>query len=621
MDQHPSFTQKVINFFNPPPDLVPVNGLQGLRWLRYDLPAGFALSFVALVFALTIASLSHAPLMAGIMSAIIGTWIACLRGGSYLGVCGAAAALSYFIAKLVDGLGHGDPALGFMLTIPIVFFIGVVLYGAGRLGLAKYASVASHGVSESMMAWIGFSLAVGVIVIFYGIPFVEKHSWDPLGLDIELLKIDATAWSIFIEASHRFAEANSKVLFIGVSTLIFLIFMLWLGKDRSEQYDGEEAQRPIVRVSRFCRMVFSIMPAQAIAAMYALLVSYLLKLDPSFCVQLPNNPFSQGFELPHFGAFVDAMSRQDNLDTIIKFGGSLLLVDALEATLTARGIDAKDPYRRRSDLNQTLRTIGIANMLGACFQSLTHTWGGLKSTLNTVLRAKTLWAGAISGTLVGIYVALPATREVINHLPRSGLGAIIAVTAGSLCWPTVWKKFHKMGKQEFAVFTVGFAVSAIHGEIIHGVLVAFLLECALRTYGACIAYRRDLDPHPGTIKVAVNLFRNPIAKTEEVDGVLHVYLKRPLVGSNMHFLHDAVEGAKQIVVHRGDAIYVDSAANAELDALNSRLGGGMCIRSLDELRPLNDHPHATRIICRRNSHTEEHPSRRRGDSTFSMQES
>ncbi len=615
MDHNQSLTKKVINYFNPPRDLTPVNGLQGLRWLRYDLPAGFALSFVALVFALTIASLSHAPLMAGIMSAIIGTWVACLRGGSHLGVCGAAAALSYFIAKLVDGLGHGDPTLGFMLTLPIVFFIGVVLYIAGRLGLAKYASVASHGVSESMMAWIGFSLAVGVIVIFYGIPFVEKHSWDPLGLNIELLKIDATAWSIFIEASHRFAEANSKVLFIGVSTLVFLVFMLWLGKDRSKQSDGTP-ERTIVKISRFCKMVYSVLPAQAIAAMYALLMSYLLKLDPQFCVQLPNNPFSQGFELPHFGAFIDAMSQSDNLDTIIRFGGSLLLVDALEATLTARGIDAKDPYRRRSDLNQTLRTIGIANMLGACFHSLTHIWGGLKSTLNTVLGAKTLWAGAVSGTLVAMYVALPVTREVINHLPRSGLGAIIAVTAGSLCWPTVWNKFRKMGEQEFAVFTTGFAVSAVHGEIIHGVIAAFLLEVILRIYGACIAYRRDLDPHPGVFNVAVNLFRNPIGQTELIDEVLHVHLKRPLVGSNMHFFHDAVEGAQNIVIHRGNAIYVDSAANAELDSLKVRLGGGVCIKSLDELRPVNDHPHATRIYCRRNTDTGDvHPSRRSSDNT------
>ncbi len=621
MDQHPSLTQKVINFFNPPTDLAPVNGLQGLRWLRYDLPAGFALSPVALVFALTIAALSHAPLMAGIMSAIIGTWIACLRGGSYLGVCGAAAALSYFISKLVDGLGHGDPNLGFMLTIPIVFFIGVVLYVAGRLGLAKYASVASHGVSESMMAWIGFGLVLSQVPVFFGLRFTEKRFWDPLGLDVELFKIDANAWNILLEASHRFAEANGKVLFIGVSTFALLLFMLWAGKERSATEHDTSFDRFLVKLSHYCQKVHSVVPAQAMAAGYALLMSYVLKLDPLFCVQLPDHPFSQGFEIPHFGAFLDAMSNKDNLDTIIKFGGSLLLVDALEATLTARGIDAKDPFRRRSDLNQTLRTIGIANMLGACFHSLTHIWGGLKSTLNTVLRAKTLWSAAISGTLVAIYVGLPATRNVINHLPLSGLGAIIAVTAGSLCWPSVWSKFRKMGKQEFAVFTVGFAVSAVHGEIIHGVIAAFLLECAFRIYGACIAYRRDLDPHPGVFKVAVNLFRNPIAKIEEVDGTRHVYLKRPLVGSNMHFVHDVVEGANKIVIHRGNAIYVDSAANAELDALNVRLGGGVCIKSLDELRPVNDHPHATRIFCRRNTHAEEHPSRRRTDNTFSMQES
>ena len=620
MDQHPSLTKKVIDFFNPPPELVPVNGLQGLRWLRFDAPAGVALSVVAMVFALNISALSHAPLMAGIMSAIVGTWIACLRGGSYLGVCGAAAALSYFISKLVDGLGHGDPVVGFMLTIPIVFIIGVVLYLAGRLGLARYASIASHGISESMMSWIGFSLVLLQVAIFYGIKFTEKHSWDPLGLGIEKLMITAPSWGILVEASHRMAEANGKVLFIGISTLVLLLSMLWAGKTRPEKPESERTQldKLLKQISDFLRRVYGIAPAQAIAIGYGLFLSYVLKLDPQFCVQLPEHPFDQIFEIPHFGALFDALHKQDNFDLILNYGLSLLWVDALEATLTVRGIDAKDPYKRSSDLNQTLMTIGTANMVGACFHSLTHIWGGLKSTLFTFLRGKTLWGPAISGALVLVYVGVPATREVVNHLPLSGLAAVIAVTAGALCWPSVWKKFHKMGKQEFMVFTTGFAVSGIHGEIIEGVLAAFLLEFAFRVYGACIAYRRHKDPHPGVFKVAVNLFRSPVTSHEEVDGVLHVYLGRPLVGFNMHHLHKAVEGAKQIVVHRGGAIYVDSAANSELDALNARLNGAVCTQSLEDLLPLSDHHHATRILCRRNEQQEEHPRRRRDDPMMSQ---
>jgi MFS superfamily sulfate permease-like transporter len=62
-------------------------------WLKYDLPAGLSVFFVALPLCLGIALASGAPLYTGILSGIIGGLVVSLVSGSQLAVSGPAAGL------------------------------------------------------------------------------------------------------------------------------------------------------------------------------------------------------------------------------------------------------------------------------------------------------------------------------------------------------------------------------------------------------------------------------------------------------------------------------------------------------------------------------------------------
>ena len=570
-------------FFNPPKDLSPQNGLIGLRWFKYDFAAGLTLSPVVLIFALNIASLSHAPLMSCIVSAIVAATVALFIGGSFIGVAGAAAALSSIIAKLIDILGQGDIERGYILVLPIIFAVGLLMFLLGLRRWARFSSVVSDAVSESMLAWIGFGLVVSQIPVLFGVKFSASSTWGIVG-----------------ESFSHISSVKGDVFFIGISTLVFLLGMLFAKK----------------HIKMFERL-FMVIPAQAIAAFYALGLSYWLNISPEYLIQIPSNPFSHGFVLPKFNELYGA-----NIDwwDVLQWGFMLFFVDSLEATITARAIDAQDPYCRRSDPNLTLVTMGFANMLGSFFGSLTHIWGGLKSTLNRLLGAKTLWAGFFGGLFAVLAVSFAATREVINHLPISGLSAIILVTAGTLCAPKVWKKFWQLGHGQFVVFATGFAVSALTGSILKGVAASFVMDCVVLYWSAMkvkvsantanefiLVLRKAIRSNEerasflnSAWQVVKSLLRNPIGRSELQETEFHMFLRGPLVFINHYFIPEVPKEATRIVVHCGRDVYiVDSSAMEELHSMEVRCGGGICLESLKrQLQPIRPHPRAMHVSRR-----------------------
>ena len=87
----------------------PQNGVAGLRSWRYDLFAGLMVSLVSLPFSLGIAIASGAPLVAGLISAIIAGLIYPFLGGSYVTISGPAAGLA---PALLAAMTASAPATG-----------------------------------------------------------------------------------------------------------------------------------------------------------------------------------------------------------------------------------------------------------------------------------------------------------------------------------------------------------------------------------------------------------------------------------------------------------------------------------------------------------------------------
>src|SRR6516165_9446362 len=79
--------------------------------VRHDLPSSLVVFLVALPLSLGIAIASNAPVLAGLIAAIVGGIIVGAIGGSPLQVSGPAAGLTVVVADLVSDFGWGVTCL------------------------------------------------------------------------------------------------------------------------------------------------------------------------------------------------------------------------------------------------------------------------------------------------------------------------------------------------------------------------------------------------------------------------------------------------------------------------------------------------------------------------------
>ena len=79
--------------------------------IRYDLPSSLVVFLVALPLSLGIAIASGAPVLAGLIAAIVGGIIVGAVGGSPLQVSGPAAGLTVVVADLISDFGWGVTCL------------------------------------------------------------------------------------------------------------------------------------------------------------------------------------------------------------------------------------------------------------------------------------------------------------------------------------------------------------------------------------------------------------------------------------------------------------------------------------------------------------------------------
>jgi MFS superfamily sulfate permease-like transporter len=91
---------------------------------RYDLPAGTVVFLVALPLCLGVALASGAPLLAGLITGIVGGLVVSVLSGSQVMVAGPAAGLTAIVLTAIGALGSWDR-----------FLVAVVLAGALQVAL------------------------------------------------------------------------------------------------------------------------------------------------------------------------------------------------------------------------------------------------------------------------------------------------------------------------------------------------------------------------------------------------------------------------------------------------------------------------------------------------------
>lgn len=144
-------------------------------------------------------------------------------------------------------------------------------------------------------------------------------------------------------------------------------------------------------------------------------------------------PFTMALPIPHIQGNVGQVAF--TLLKMFAFALMLASIDVIEQVMSNVGIEEIDPLKRKTNSNNSLLTIWIANMLATLFGGMTNLDGLAKSTTNTIAGARTKLSNVFTSIVLLAVVLFPS---VMTKTPVFVL-AIIMMFSG---WNMVKKIAH-----------------------------------------------------------------------------------------------------------------------------------------------------------------------------------
>lgn len=476
----------------------PRNGLAGLKEWPHDLRSGFMVAMVSLPFSMGIAITSGAPPICGVISAIVAGFVVPFSGGSYVTISGPAAGLapalfSGMIALATADLGRAVAAktptsellaIGYPLILVAIAIVGLLQVILARLRVARLSAIFPAAAIEGMLAAIGLMIMVKQIPLLFGVSF-EAHEF----------------WEILREVPHHVGEINSSVLATGLGSVAALFVL-----------------------NAIPSRVLKAMPPPVWVFIGGTVIAQLaLGIAPEFCINIPENPLRNGFQLPHFSHVLTTPALWAPLGYTIFL---LVLIDATESLATIKAVDKLDGYKRRSDPDQTLQSMGLCNTASSFAGGLTIIPGIVKSTVNVIGGGRTLWANFFNACTLLVFLLL--ARPLINQVPLAILGAILIFVGWKLCGPKVWRRMADVGLEQFGIFLLTIVVT-VSTDLLMGIAVGVFAKLLMDLSLISLANRLNGGtPRGGFWGRFAQLFRNPVGKTAQGNGVHTIWFDRPL---------------------------------------------------------------------------------------------
>jgi MFS superfamily sulfate permease-like transporter len=418
-----------------------------------------------------------------------------------------------------------------------------------RFKVARLSAMFPAAAIEGMLAAIGLMIIVKQAPLFLGQKF-QAHEF----------------WEILREIPEKMGTMNPQVfgLAIGCTALIFGLSVI---------------------PSRLLK----VMPPPVWAFVLGTVAARLfLSLGPENLINVPEAPLANGIVLPDFMGIVNDQTLWLSVAILVV---TLVLIDGTESLATIAAVDKLDPYRRKSDPDRTLQSMGVLNVASSILGGLTIIPGIVKSTANILGGGRTQWANFYNACFLLIFLILG--RDLINTVPTCVLASILVFIGYKLCKPKVWIHMAKVGKEQFVIFATTVLVT-VTTDLLIGIIAGVAMKFALCVWYNATSAKAPAVGEGGITGYLINLVRNPIGRREFADGNYDLYVNRPLVCFNLFHLIREMDriprDAKTVSLRLSERVTIVDHTTCEnllhyLEEYGSHEGKpSLEIRGLDQLR-------------------------------------
>jgi MFS superfamily sulfate permease-like transporter len=433
-----------------------------LTTLRQDIPAGLVVFFVALPLCLGIAQATGAPLLAGLLSGVIGGLVVSAMSGSHLSVSGPALAGITVVAA-------GIREFGFPTVLAAVVLAGLMQIVLGTMRLGRLAHFVPSSVVKGMLA------AVGLVMVFKQIPHAVGWDHDFEGDDAFLEQDGTNTFSDLLDSLERTTPAAVIVAMVGI-----VVWLVW-----------HQLQK---RASQSLRLIPAPLVVVVVGIVTAMLLNRLFAADTNF-----NLGAEHWVHLPEFSSLDDAFhfpnfSRLNDV-AVWKLAAAIALFASLESLLSLEAIDRLDPSTHMSPPNRELLAQGVGNIAAGLVGGLPVASLVVRSSANVQAGAKSRASSVVHGLL--LMVGVLWLSSVLNLIPLASLAVVLIGVGLRLLDVQQWRALWKAGAAQFVPFVVTI-VGVLFLDVLRGTLLGVLVGVvfALRaTQQNAIVITKDNQNH------------------------------------------------------------------------------------------------------------------------------
>jgi MFS superfamily sulfate permease-like transporter len=410
-----------------------------LQNMQADLPASVVVVLVAIPLCLGIAMGSNAPLFSGLIAGMIGGILIGILSGSHLSVSGPAAGLT---AIVIVALGKLPSFEAFLLS---VFICGILQIILGYIRAGILGDYVPNGVIKGMLA------AIGLILILKQLPHLVGYDHNFEG-DESFVQEDQQNTFSAIARALRFI--TPVALLVGCVSLLFQFGWDKLAAKKGSFIKLIPAPLIVVLIGVFINQAF-----KQNASAYAIGTEHMVNVPIAASI----SEFFSFFNSPDWSQLV-------NKDVWIT-GVTLALVASLETLLSIEAVDDLDPYQRVTNKDRELKAQGIGNIVSGLIGGLPLTSVIVRSSANVNAGARTKMSTVYHGILLLVCIAV--FPQILNHIPKAALAAILIYTGYKLAKPSLFKSFYKKGWAQFLPFVIT-VIAVLLTDLLTGVIIGIV---------------------------------------------------------------------------------------------------------------------------------------------------